>query len=366
MTVWRYITMRFLTRVLIVLGLLLGLVLLLTMIDNMSRAAGAGRGTDFALKLTLTQAPATMSKVFPLVFMLASLWTFLGLSRSSELVILRAAGVSALRFLMFPVIAAILIGGVVVTVFNPVVAVTTQAYSALRDEMSRGGSNVLSLSEDALWLRQGGEDGQTVIEARRVSADGLILFGVRMHQFDTDNRLLNRIEARSATLGAGEWILRGVSRWNLAATAGASLGSAEQLPELRIPTDLSQERILDTFASPEAVSIWEMPEFIRSLEHAGFSAQRHRVFYQTELARPALFAAMVLIGAAFALRNIRFGQTGVMILLAIFSGFLLYFFKDLTESLGNAGTVPTVLAAWTPPLIAILLSVTILLHLEDG
>ncbi|MHA3913397.1 LPS export ABC transporter permease LptG [Halovulum sp. GXIMD14793] len=366
MTVWRYITLRFLSRVLIVSALILGLVLLLTMIDNMSRAAAVGRGTDFAAKLTLTQAPATLSKVFPLVLMLASLWTFLGLSRSSELVILRAAGVSALRFLLFPLIAAILLGGIAVTVFNPVVAVTTQAHSALRDEMSRGSGNVLSLSEDALWLRQGGDDGQTVIEARRVSADGLILFGVRMHRFNTENTLTSRIEARSAALSDGVWVLRGVTRWDLSPGDDGRLRQPEQLPELRLPTDLSQERILDTFASPEAVSIWEMPEFIQSLENAGFSAQRHRVFFHTELARPALFAAMVLIGAAFALRNVRFGQTGVMVLMAVFSGFLLYFFKDLTESLGNAGSVPSVLAAWTPPMVAILLSITILLHLEDG
>ncbi len=366
MTIWRYITQRFLTRVVVVLGLILGLVLLLTMIDNLSRAAGAGRGAEFAVRLTLTQAPGTLSKVMPLVLMLASLWTFLGLSRSSELVILRAAGVSALRFLLYPVILAILIGGVAVAVLNPIVAATTQAHSDLRDEMSRRGSNVLSLSEDALWLRQGGEDGQTVIEARGVSADGLIMFGVRMHEFDTNGDLSSRIEARSATLTGNEWVLRGALRWSLTGGPNDSLGGAEQLQELRLPTDLSQERILDTFALPAAVSIWELPSFIYALEKAGFSAQRHAVFFQTELARPLLFAAMVLIGAAFALRNARFGQTGVMILLAIFSGFLLYFFKDLTESLGNAGSVPIYLAAWTPPVVAILLSVTILLHLEDG
>ena len=366
MTIWKYLTFRFLSRVMFVsLGLLL-LVILLTMIENMRRASNGGEGAGFALQLTLLQAPAFLSQVSPLIFMLAALWTFLGLSRSSELVVLRAAGVSATRFLFFPVVSAFLIGVLFITVISPIVAATSQRATAMIDELSRGGSNVLSLSGDALWLRQGTPDGQTVIEAKRVSADGTTLFGVRMHHFNTQNILVTRIEARSASLVQSQWVLRGVSRWTINDPTDPSLGKAEQLPELTISTNLSQERILDSFAAPETVSIWELQEFIQTLERAGFSARRHRIFLQTELARPALYAAMVLIGAAFSLRHMRFGQTGVMVLMAIFSGFLLYFFKDLTESLGNAGTIPVILAGWTPPIVAILLASSMLLHLEDG
>ena len=86
----------------------------------------------------------------------------------------------------------------------------------------------------------------------------------------------------------------------------------------------------------------------------------------SELAKPTLFAAMVLIGAAFALRPHRFGQTGVMILLAVLAGFALYFLKDFAESLGARGQIPLLVAAWTPPVAAILLALGLLLHLEDG
>lgn len=366
MIIWRYITFHFLKRLFYVSIGFVFLVLLLTMIENLRRAANGGEGTAFAFQLSLLQAPAFLSKVFPLALMLAALWTFLGLSRSSELIIFRSAGVSAFKFLLYPVITAALIGVFAVTIFNPIVAATSEHAGKMLDRLSRGGSNVLSLSDEAVWLRQGGEAGQTVIEARRVSTDGTALFGVRMHQFDTNNTLFARIEADTATLDHSKWVLRGVSRWQISASNTQPLGEAEHLSQLSLPTNLSQERILDSFAPPETVSIWELRSFIKSLERSGFSALRHRIYFQTELARPALFAAMVMIGAAFSLRHMRFGQTGIMVLTAIFSGFLLYFFKDLAESLGNAGTIPVVLAGWTPPIVAILLAVSVLLHLEDG
>lgn len=75
---------------------------------------------------------------------------------------------------------------------------------------------------------------------------------------------------------------------------------------------------------------------------------------------------MVLIGAAFALRPARFGQSGIMLLMAVLAGFALYFLKDFAESLGASGAAPLAVAAWTPPLAAILLTLGLLLHLEDG
>ncbi|MEM9428945.1 MAG: LPS export ABC transporter permease LptG [Pseudomonadota bacterium] len=364
MTLSRYLLRVFLGRVLIVAAILTGIVALIMFIESLRRAGRRDQGLDFALQLTLFEIPATLALVFPLILMLGALMTFQSLARGSELVVIRAAGVSALRVLVVPMIAAGVIGVLFILFFNPIVAITKEAASNMRAEASRAASNVLSVSEDTVWLRQGETVGQTVIQADRVSADGRILFGVRMHRFDADNRMTQRLEANSATLEGARWLLRNVRRWQVA--ADGSLGKAEALVQLTLPTDLLTEQILDSFSPPETISIWALPGFIDRLERAGFSAIRHRVYLQSQLAVPALFAAMVLIGAGFSLRHARFGQSGVMILFSIFAGFLLYFFKDLSESLGNTGEIPIWLAAWSPPAVAILLALGLLLHLEDG
>ena len=136
----------------------------------------------------------------------------------------------------------------------------------------------------------------------------------------------------------------------------ASTAPPPRAAGLDLPTTLTSEEILESFAPPETVGFWDLGRFIAQMEESGFSGQRHRLFLQSELAKPALFAAMVLIGAAFALRPTRFGQTGVMILLAVLAGFALYFLKDFAESLGGRGQIPLIVAAWTPPVAAILLA----------
>lgn len=366
MTLARYITYRFLRSVLLVTLAIAGLTGLLTMVENIRIATRNGAGAAEAGILTLLQLPGILSQAFPLVLMLAALWCFLGLSRSSEMVIVRAAGVSAIRVLTWPVAAAVMLGLMAVGLVNPIVSASTVAAEDYKAGITHSGLNVFSLDEGNMWLRQGTEDGQTVIQADRVTEDGTRLLGVRMHQFDPDNNLVARIEAASAQLGEGVWLLSDVRRWPLDLDPGAPLTGPQQMVQLQVPTNLTQERILESFAQPQNIPFWTLPRFIHDMERAGFSATRHRVFLQSELARPALFAAMVLIGAGFSLRHVRFGQVGIMILFAITAGFALYFFKDVAETLGNNGSIPIMLAAWSAPAAAILLALGLLLHLEDG
>ena len=366
MTLARYIAGRFLRMILLVFAGIALLTALVTLAENIRIAAKNNAGVAEALTLTILQSPNILAQAFPLILMLGSLATFLALSRSSEMVIVRASGRSALRMLLGPVMIAVLMGGVAVALLNPIVAYTTVWASEYKADLTQRGINVLSFGEGSLWLRQGLEDGQTVIQARSATDEGLRLLGVRLHQFDTDDQLVTRIEAASAALSGETWILTDVRRWPLDLAAGAPLPAPEFLTQLNVPTNLTQEQILESFAQPETIPIWSLPGFIDQMERAGFSATHHRVYLQSELARPALFAAMVLIGAGFSLRHVRFGQTGVMILLAVGAGFGPFFFKDVSETLGGNGDLPVLLAAWSTPAAAILMALGLLLHLEDG
>jgi lipopolysaccharide export system permease protein len=296
--------------------------------------------------------------------MLASLATFLRLARSSELVVMRAAGISALRLIGVPVLASMVIGALFVAGVNPFVAASLKRAIELDNEFTNSGQSLLSFSSDGIWLRQADPGGQTVIQAERANATGTVLDRVRLHRFDADGTLYSRIDAPNARLEAGAWRFDDARVWQRS-PRGDFLSVADG-GGMSLPTDLTSAEILDSFSPPEMIGFWKLGPFISRIEESGFSGQRHRLFLQGELAKPAFFAAMVLIGAAFALRPTRFGQTGVMVLLAVLAGFSLYFLRDFAQSLGAQGSIPLGVAVWTPPAAAILLAVGLLLHLEDG
>ena len=359
-----YIARRFLWLFLRVFAGFFALMLMIDLIDEMRKFASPGVTLAEALQLSLMNVPAAMYRILPLILILSAIGLFLGLARSSELVVVRSSGRSGLSFLMAPVVTAFGIGAFAVAVLDPLVAATSHRYDTLSAGHAREGS-VLSVSESGLWLRQGNDQGQTVIKAARANLDGTVLFAASFLTFAPDGTPQARVEAQKATLIPGFWQLSGAKVWPL--TTDNPERDVKTLPEgATIATDLTRDRIHDSFGTPSAISFWNLPNYIQDLERAGFSARSHQVWFQMELALPLLLAAMVLVAAGFTMRHARMAKTGTLVLFALLSGFGVFFLRNFGQILGENGQIPVLMAAWTPPLAAAMLAVGFLLHLEDG
>ena len=363
MTLSLYIARRFLLLFGQVFATFLGIMLLIDIIDQLRRFADPGISIREAAVLSAMNVPASLYRILPLILVLSAIGLFVSLARSSELVAIRAAGRSGLRFVLAPAVTAALIGAVAVAVLNPIVAATSREYDTLSQGHARSGS-VLSITKAGLWLRQGGDSGQTVIQSARANLDGTELYDATFLTFAPDGTPERRIEAATARLTAGEWVLIGVKSWPL--NGANPERDAVRMTEEGLPTDLTRDKIRDGFGTPSAIGIWDLPSYIADLEQAGFSARGHRVWFQMELALPLLFVAMVLIAAAFTMRHSRLGKTGSMVLLALAGGFIAFFLRNFGQVLGDNGQIPIALAAWIPPLASALFALGLLLHREDG
>ena len=359
----RYLARRFLRTFLATLLIFFGIFALIDLVEEVRRFSDDAEGLGPLLALTLLNVPSGLYGILPLVTIIAAIAMFLGLARSSELVVTRASGRSALRALLGPSVVALLLGVVAVAAFNPIVAATSREYESRAGRLE-GEESALALSEDGLWLRQSGEPGPTVIRAERSNLDGTSLQGVTFLSFDANGRPLRRVEAEAARLAQGGWTLTDAKVWPL--NGANPEADAELHATWELPSSLTADQIRDSFGTPSSIPIWELPRFIARLEDAGFAAQRHRVFLQMELAQPAFLAAMLLIAAGFTMHHQRGRRTGMLVLGAILAGFAVYFLRNLSQVLGEAGQIPPALAAWAPPLAAIGLSLGLLLHLEEG
>lgn len=365
----RYVARRFLRSFLTIAGAFLLILLLIDMIEMIRRFADRGIGLGGALRLAGLNVASSFYAILPLLTVLAGIALFLNLARTSEMVAIRASGRSALKVVTAPAVTAALVGALTVGLLNPLVAVTGARFDEAVAEIERSSRQTVSVGDSAVWLRQAvaqgtDEAGQIVIRARRASPDATTLYDATFLVFDDASGPVRRIDAREARLVPGAWQLSQVRDYPL--TDPNPQAAATTAPQLELASDLTAQRIREGFGRPEAVSIWQLPGFIAGLERAGFSAARHRVWLQMELARPLMMAAMVLLAAAFTMRHMRGRSTGGAVLLAFGAGIGLFFLRNLAQILGDNGQVPPVLAAWTPPLVGGLLAVALILTREDG
>lgn len=365
MILYRYFARRFLVAFVIVFTIFTGIILMIEVVEQFGNIKNPSTGFSEVIELTLLRLPSQMYPILPLIALLATLMMFLALARNSELVVTRAAGRSGMKSLLAPTAVALMLGVFSVTVFNPIVAATSKQYETTSKQYANGPKSVLSITKEGLWLRQGNADGQTVIRAHGSNSDGTKLVNVSFFSFTAKGTPRSRVQAASAELMSGAWVLKDAKKWHLQGSTNPER-DAQYFDSLTIESDLTSEQIRDSFGAPSSIAIWDLPAFIAQLDNAGFSALQHRVWFQTELALPLFLVAMVLIGAGFTMRHTRFGGTGPMVLMAVLMGFSLFFIRNFAQVLGENGQLPVFVAAWSPPLAAILLALALILHLEDG
>ena len=365
MILHRYFARRFVTSFLSVFAIFFIIMAFLQVVEQLRMFSNTSATFSEIIALTLLNVPDNLYGILPLIMILATIALFLGLARSSEMVVTRASGRSALLALIAPLAVALTIGVLAVGVMNPIVAATSKLYEQRADALLGNGS-VLTLSASGLWLRQGSAERQTVIHAKSANLDGTVLSDVTFVSFDQGRGPVQRIEAANAELQNGAWILHDAKTWPLDGVSENPEANATLVQVVSVPSTLTADEIRDSFGTPSSVPIWDLPAFIERLRTAGFSAQRHEVWFQMELSLPIFLVSMVMIGAVFTLRHQRGGKTGMMVLFAILLSFGLYFLRNFAQVLGENGQLPAILAAWAPPLAAIGLSLGALLHNEDG
>lgn len=362
-----YFARRFAQSFLLIGAVFMSLIMLIDLIEQLRKFEGIDVSFGQLFRLMLLNAPGAINEILPLLMILSTVVLYVGLARSSELVVTRATGRSGIRALAAPVLVAMVIGVLAVSTLNPIVAATSNRYQHLSDTYRTGGPSALSISGEGLWLRQGGSSGQAVIHATGYGgpADAVTLYGVTILAYAPDGGPDRRINAESARLEDDVWVLEQAKVWALSPGQNPETTATEH-DVLRVATTLTQDRIRDSLGRSSGISVYDLPETIRQLQLAGFSTKQHEVWYQSELARPLFLMAMVLVGAAFTMRHTRFGGTGVSVLTAVLLGFALYFIRNFAQILGENGQIPVSFAAWGPPVASILLTLGLLLHAEDG
>ena len=357
----RYVLVQQARSLAVALGIIAALIML---IDFVEISRGIGSDVDLSaartLGLMLLKSPQVIIQLLPFVFLFGTLAAFVGLNRRSELIAMRAAGVSAWRFVLPAAGAAFLFGILTVVALGPAASAADGLFQRERGRRSGGGG---AEGAPAGGVREGDDARQMIIRAARQDRANARLLGVTFFIYTNDGEgsrtFSERVDAASASLSAG--------RWRLVDAVGAQIGQrAVRYATLDLPSSLADDEAFERFARPQATSFWALPAQIGRVEDAGFSTTAYRLRLQQLLATPLMFAGMSILAAAFSLRLMRLGDLARMSVAAVVLGFGFFFVNQAASAFGSAEVIPPWLAAWLPPLLTTLAAFTLLFYTEDG
>lgn len=347
--------------------LIIASVIMLVDFVELSRTVGdqAGVTVGELVTMTILKAPSIIEQTLPFIVLFGMMAALFQMNKRSELIIMRAAGLSAWRYLAPALLVTFIVGLLGAFVFNPLASDMNARFKALSSNAALGQDTSAAIAgEREIWLREGSPESQTVIMAKSYVNGERVLEDVTFYIYNVtplgQTEFARRFDAdRARLLPNGFWQLENVIE-------NSDYIGTEKHTALSLPTRLTLDDFARGTGQAEIPSFWKLGEAIESAKQAGFSTRGLIIALHKLFALPLMLVAMTIVAATASMRLVRLG--GVLRLMAIGGalGFSVFFFNNMLTAFGENGTLPAIFSAWVVPIFVLFCGLGYLCLREDG
>ena len=360
-TLFRYFALRFAGWVCLCLFGLVSIISLIQTIELARRVSVLTRTVPDInyVGMAALNIPNVMHMILPFAVLTGAMLCFSSWNRSNEFVAVRGFGQSIWAALGPALFASFMVGMGFITVINPIGAVTSLAYEAKMAEIFGTDKNDLAVSESGIWIRDNLPDSRLIFRGETLDADTSRILNPIIYEFNETSNLRRVIKADSSQLTKNGWMVENAVSWR-------NNGSERILGNIILPTGLGALNLQRSSLSPRALSIFQLPDFILSLEHAGIPATAHRMHLYQLLALPLMMIGITMLAARATLTNSLRGSRSRLFIRGVMLATIIFIFTYFMQVMGASLRVPTIVAAWTPAFVVFLIGAIILARGDEA
>ncbi len=351
-----YVGKTFLWRCLAMLAML---VLVLQMMDLLSEAgnvlAHPGNGNGELWRYVGLRAPQIIARFLPFSVLLGTLITLATLNTNSEVVAMKAGGLSAHQILAPLMLVAVVIAVVSFT-FNERVVVRSTATLSAWQKVDYGPIPDEKGAKANIWVK----DGDDLIRAGMIAGTGnaVVLRNVEIYDRHA-NSLISVIRAPRGRYAGNGWTLFDATSFDVVR------GSSRKLGTIKFGENIRPDQLTLASVDPDSMSLWDLDEAIQTLSAAGRPVSALQGSLWHKITGPLSALLMPLLGSVAAFGIARSGKLFVRAVTGMALGFTFFVADNFALSMGNLGVYPPILAAWAPLVLFFLVGEAVLITTEE-
>ncbi|HEX4847460.1 MAG TPA: LPS export ABC transporter permease LptG [Novosphingobium sp.] len=343
-----------------IVGVLILLVLVLQMMQLLSESgdilAVPGNGEAELWYYVSLNVPQLIARFLPYSVLLATLFTFWPLNQNSEVIAMRAAGLSAHQILA-PLLLTAGVVSLASFTFNETVvtraAGTLKEWTKLKYHPIPKDSGVRS----NVYLR----DGTDILNAASVTGTGtgIVMTGVTWYRRDAGGMVVEQLRSPRATWAGPGWQLESPQRFDVRTT------TLEPVPSQVVGRGISPDQVRISRVDPDGQNVFELARSIDALKAAGRRTSELEAKWWHKFSAPLSALLMPLLGSVAAFGLARSGKLLVRAVAGMALGFAYFVVDNAALAMGNFGGYPALIAAWAPFLLFALVGETVLVRTEE-
>jgi lipopolysaccharide export system permease protein len=356
-TLTLYLAKLFITRI---LGVLFLLVIVLQMLDLLSESgkilAHPGNGEAELWTYVSMRVPQLIARFLPYSVLLATLFTFWPLNQNSEVIAMRAAGLSAHQILA-PMLVTALAVSLLSFAFNE--RVVTRATGTLKawEAAKYGPIPRDSGTRNNVYL----PDGPHILAARAVSGSGATtrMEDVTWYRRDARGMVVEQLRSPAASYANPGWKLEAPRGFDVAST------TQRPLAPLVVAAGVTPAQVAISKTDPDGQNVFQLYRSIEALKASGRRVSELEGKWWHKFSGPLSALLMPLLGSVAAFGLARSGQLLVRAVIGMALGFAYFVVDNAALAMGNFGGYPPLIAAWAPFMLFALVGETVLVRTEE-
>ena len=354
----KYFFMEYTKIVLNITLLFLGLGMVLNIFEEINFFKDLSTGIMLPISLTFLKVPSMIYNIFPFIFLISSIILFLKFIQSEEIIILKIAGISNFRIILFPALISLIFGMIIVTGISTITSKLTHKYLDIKNEYTRDNDYLAALTENGIWIKDNVDGKKRIIKATKLSKNYLL--NVSIYKFDENNESLIRIEASKADVSTNEWKLSDTKVYYKDSNNIYSYFS-----EYSFLSNFEINTIKNIFSNLDAVSFWELKKLKENYKYLGYSTREVESKFQRSLSYPLFLMCMTLLAGAVVM-NIKYkGNYLAYVIITIILSVIIFYLNDFSKALGETEQISLIMSVWTPLIIVLIISSIGMIHVNE-
>jgi len=353
-----YLGKTFVVRILAVLVML---VLVLMMLDLLSKSgdilAVPGNGEAELLRYVSLRIPQLIARFLPYSVLLATIITLATFNQNSEVVAMKAAGLSAHQILAPLVLAALVIAGLQFA-FNERVVIRANAAFKAWEGVDYGPVPADPDARPNVYLN----DGNDVLLAARIDGTGprTLMHGVTFYERDDAGMIQRQLRAPLARFADPGWRLEKARLFEVGPAESRELAAS-----LVVARGITLDQITLKRVDADTEGIGQLSRSIAALDGAGRRTAELKGKWWHKISGPLSSVLMPLLGAVAGFGLARSGHLLARAIIGMALGFAFFVVDNAALAMGGFGGYPPLLAAWAPFVLFFLIGETVLVRTEE-
>ena len=357
-TVTLYIAKMFAIRIVAVLAMLVLILQMLDLLGQSGKILGApGNGQAQLLHYVTLRVPQLVQTFLPYSVLLATILTLVTLNQNSEVISMKAAGLSAHQILAPLVLTAALVA-VISFSFNERVVTRFSAALKAWQAVDFGKVPVAAAAKTNVWLA----DGANVLYAQSIAGTGAAtrMTGVSWYKRDSAGRVIDIVTAPTASYAAPGWRLETPRGFAVQSVQLEKMPAATIVAERITPAQIAISKV-----DPDAEDLFTLRGSIDAMQAAGRRTGELESAWWHKISGPLSAMLMPLLGAVAAFGLARSGHVLIRAAIGMALGFAFFVVDNAALAMGSLGGYPPLLAAWAPFVLFALIGETVLIRTEE-